>query len=229
MAKKPAKRAPSKKGALIKKIEAPPVKYNEEEVKKLRKMIRKKDGTFFSKSYYQKISKSIKGKNQNEVDDIIISLRKKNPNLRYFVESNSETLHFQTGNFIERVTGEAETSELKGRKVKKSERPKSNKIKKGTKASVIDLKGDEIEFNSPAHALDVISEQNKIINRVIDRIDRETKRKKGKSLGVYVTVPEKEVSNSEGQLVSIQYNFRDLKVHGFNKSLFWEYIEEEMG
>lgn len=222
-------------------IVAAPIELNKNAISKLRKTIRKADGTFFSKDYYEKLLRRTKGKKEEEVDEILIQLRNKNPNLRYFVESTDNTLHFQTGNFVDKLSGNIETVKLsKGKR--KGKAVKTGEFKKGTKVTITDFFGDEREFKSIAAASEVLKEQNGIINNVINRLQKEaetvttgkkvlrkskSKPRKSKSIGIYITVPEKVVSNSEGQLVSISYDYSNITVQGIERTKFDYYVEEE--
>jgi hypothetical protein len=231
---KPTKNAGQVKGA-AKVIKAQPVKINKSAVASLRKLVRKKDGTYFSKDYYEKLAKKIAGKKQDEVDDVLINLRNKNPNVRYFIESKGDTLFFQTGNFVDRLAGKSETTKV-GRKGKKTNEVKlTGKIKKGTKVIVIDLHGDEHEFSSIVEANKVLYRQNNIINRTIekmlgkDNIDKRKRGKKKKSIpSGLVTVSETVTSNSEKEVVSIKYDFTNIKAQGIDQKKFDYYLNDEL-
>lgn len=205
-----------------------PIKFNKSELKRLRGL-KKSDGTYYSASYYKKLLSSVKNKNQDEVDDVLIALRNKNPEVRYFIESKAPTLHFQTGNFIDRLEGKESTTRI----AKKSGRKRAVKFdkgefKKGSTVTIIDFKGDEKTYKTIKAANEKLADQNRVINNVIARMQREAKLPKGKSLGVYVTIPEKVTANSEREVTNVEYNFYNSQPQGIDKMKFEMYLEEEI-
>lgn len=224
-----------------KRVKAPAITYDKQGMKKLRNLIRKKDGTFYSKKYYEGLLKKIGNKSEDDFNDALILLRNKNPNIRYYIESKSYILYFQVGNFVDRLKGKKQT--VKYNPDKKRKRSGSNvftgELKKGTSISVTDLQGDETEFTSVIKANDVISEQNKIIDRVISILSPSEKSVKGKKkkekkvkrkgTGIYVLIKETVTSNSEKEVVKISYNYYEYEVQGIDKYLFSQALEEVIG
>lgn len=204
----------------------PDIEFNKAELKKIRSTVRKADGTFFKKEYYDKLLKKVNGKTRDEVDDILIELRNKNKNVRYFVESKADTLHFQTGNFVDRLAGKVQTVSVRKNAKRKGETKVTGELKKGTTITVIDLKGDEHTFKSIGAANEMLSKNNAVINKVIDRLrgdaikstkDSKTKaalKKRKKGLGTYFVIPETVKSNSEREVVSVKYDFRNITIQG---------------
>lgn len=218
----------SVKQVKTKTVTAKPIKYDQNEINRLRRTVRKSDGTFFTKRYYEKILKKTQGKTRDEVDDVLIELRNKNPDVRYYVESKAPTLHFQTGNFVDRLEGKEKTVTVTGKGKKQTKTVKTGEIKKGSSITIRDFRGDEYTFKSIAKANEKLAEQNQIINNIIDRLKRETKLKKGKSLGVYFTVPETVTANSENEVTKISYDYFNGQVQGIEKVKFDFYLEDEL-
>lgn len=221
-----------------KHLKASPIQYDKAGMAKLRKMVRKSDGTFFSKRYYDNLLKKVSGKSKDDFDDALIALRNKNPKMRYFIESKTFINYFQVGNFVDRLAGRKQTVSLgKGKFKRKGKAVFTGEMKKGTSMSVTTFLGDENEFKSVIKANDAIRTETSYIDKVLAILSppEKTKNKKQKGLtqkprrkgtGIYILIEELVTSNSEKEVVKISYNYEKYEVQGIEKQIFAEILDE---
>lgn len=214
----------------VKVVKAKPITYSKAAISDIRKRLRKKDGTYFSERYYKNILKQIQNRPADEADDVLIELRNANPNVRYYKDSSVGILHYQVGNFVDRLSGKANTEAVtKGKR--KGKKIVTGEVKRGTSISITDLYGDETETTSIVKANDTIANQNRYINKVLEILspkeDRgKTKKGKAKGAGIYVIITETTTSNSEGEVTRISYNYYTYEVQGIEKALFADVLDE---
>lgn len=188
-------------------IKAVKIVYSQNEINKLRQTVRSPSGHFLKRSDYEQILERAQNEKES-IDEIKIEIMRENPNIRLIEETTNQTLHFQTGNFIDRLEDDG------------------NEVSKRANFTITDFKGDEINTKSKTKLTEELRNANNIINEVINHINENIKLPKGKKLSIYVTIPETIKSNSDGKVISIDYDFSNLEVQGIDKKTFDFYLRD---
>ena len=190
-----------------KRIIAPPIKYNETALEKLRQQVRRKGkgNPFFKKEYYEKLLKKI-NKNKKEGIDLettLLNLKKRNKNIKTItIQTDKNTFHYNVHNITDRL--------------KKDEA-------KNTKVQIKDFEGKVHEFSNMEKALVLLRDLNNKINETIDIAGLN---KDGTKTAIYVTIPQTITDTNSGKETTslIAFDFANLNVQNFDKAEFNYYL-----
>lgn len=191
-----------------KRIKAGKIQYSKEAMRELRKSVRSQGGHFLKKEDYLKILAE-RDKGKKDLEDILIKLADKNPNVKIISEATDETLHFQVGDFIDRIE------------------EGGDELKSGAKLEIIGFDGLKTIFTSKAKVLKYLNELNSKINDVITDVEKAAKLPKGKKLSIYITIPETKQSDSNGQITKVIWDYSDYKTQGIDRGTFDYYLNYE--
>lgn len=186
-------------------LTAPPVIINQSAINELRKKVRKPDGTYFKREYYEEMERA-RAAEKSKIDDYLKTLDKKY-NAIVIKEVTEDILFFQTGNFVELI------------------QDGGNEMKVGATVTVIDFEGNggDEPHTSISLALSHIAALNAQINEVIKQFQKEhtaqemkggAEKGKIKPLQIYVLIPETIKSNSNGFVLSVKYDYENYSVIG---------------
>lgn len=212
----------SKRQPKEKVVTAPPINYNNEELSRLRKLVRKPDGTFLTRADYEMILQRVKD-TRDELTDVLQELESKLPEgVRAIAESEDYALYFQIGQMTEKIASveEEDTAEEQ-----LSDRPT---------ITIIDLWGDEHNLTSASKAQKIINLQTRVLSATIRAIAKSaeatsTDKNAAKKIetAIYVAILERKKTGSSGKIYTLYYDYTDMKIEGaISDAHFMDALEE---
>ena len=193
---------------------AEPIVFNQDEINYIRLRVKNKKSQFLPREFHEKILSDYKKQNKLDLPEYLKKISKKLGNVKVYLEDEKGTFHYQTGDFIDRLDFEGDN------------------FKKGAYIEIIDIYGNKKKYTSVTNANKKLTEINREVNRTIKELEKEFDEAQKleypgekdkhlrKKLTIYFTVPQTEISSSEGVNIGLKYDFSRYEVDNVDRKMF---------